>query len=164
MTCEREHSTGDFYFAARPEVEPDRVYEHETRDARRPSHCERLADTAADVVSLHCPGGAETHHLLDSRRLALLKPSALLINTARGSVIDEAALAAALRAGRIAGAGLDVYEREPQITAELLDLENVVLLPHLGSATVETRTAMGMRAAANLDAFFDGLAPPDLVP
>jgi len=111
---------------------------------------------SSDAVSLHCPGGAETFHLIDAARLARMKPTAVLINTARGPVVDEAALAAALAAGRIAAAGLDVYEQEPRVHPDLLALENVVLLPHLGSATVETRTAMGMRVAANLDAFFAG--------
>lgn len=120
-----------------------------------------LAD--ADVVSLHCPGGADTFHLIDERRLALMKPSAFLINTARGSVIDEAALARALTDGRIAGAGLDVYEQEPRVAAALLDLENAVLLPHLGSSTTETRVAMGMRVADNLDRFFDGADPFDRI-
>ena len=115
----------------------------------------------ADFVSLHCPGGPETHHLIDARRLGLMKPTAFLINTARGPVVDEAALAQVLAEGRIAGAGLDVYEREPQAHERLLKLENVVLLPHLGSATAQTRTAMGLRVAKNLDAFFDGEPPPD---
>jgi lactate dehydrogenase-like 2-hydroxyacid dehydrogenase len=110
----------------------------------------------SDVVSLHCPGGAETHHLLDARRIGLMKPTGVLVNTARGTVVDEAALAAALSANRIAAAGLDVYEREPAVHPALLGLDNVVLLPHLGSATLETRTAMGMRVAGNLDAFFSG--------
>jgi lactate dehydrogenase-like 2-hydroxyacid dehydrogenase len=118
---------------------------------------------AADIVSIHCPGGATTRHLIDARRLALMKPGAILINTARGSVVDEAALAAALASGAIAGAGLDVYEQEPIVHPGLLALENVVLLPHLGSATAETRIAMGMRVANNLDAFFSGLELPDAV-
>ncbi len=111
---------------------------------------------SSDVVSLHCPGGAETFHLINAARLARMKPSAVLINTARGPVVDEAALAAALAEKRIAAAGLDVYEQEPNVHPGLLQLENVVLLPHLGSATVETRTAMGMRVVANLDAYFGG--------
>jgi lactate dehydrogenase-like 2-hydroxyacid dehydrogenase len=115
----------------------------------------------SDFVSLHCPGGAETFHLIDAARLARMKPSAFLINTARGPVVDEAALTQALSSGAIAGAGLDVYEAEPRVPDALKALENVVLLPHLGSATAETRIAMGMRVAANLDAFFDGAAPPD---
>jgi lactate dehydrogenase-like 2-hydroxyacid dehydrogenase len=117
----------------------------------------------ADVVSLHCPGGAETFHLLDGRRIALMKRTAILINTARGTVVDEAALAESLRGGMIAAAGLDVYEREPIVHPALLDLENVVLLPHLGSATIETRTAMAMLVATNLDAFFDDKPPPNRV-
>lgn len=111
---------------------------------------------ACDVVSLHCPGGPSTHHLINAARLARMKPTAVLINTARGPIVDEAALVEALAARRIAGAGLDVYEREPQVHAGLPAFENAVLLPHLGSATRETRTAMGMRVAENLDAFFAG--------
>ena len=117
----------------------------------------------ADFVSLHSPATPETRHLIDGRRLALMKRSAFLINNARGDIVDEAALAAALRAGTIAGAGLDVFEREPSVTAELLAMENVVLLPHLGSATQETRVAMGLRALENLTAFFAGAAPRDRV-
>ena len=117
----------------------------------------------ADFVSLHCPGGTETFHLIDERRLGLMKPTAFLINTARGPVVDEAALAAALQARQIAGAGLDVYEAEPRVQPALLALENVVLLPHLGSATEQSRTAMGMKVADNLDAFFDGREPPDRI-
>jgi lactate dehydrogenase-like 2-hydroxyacid dehydrogenase len=109
-----------------------------------------------DVVSLHCPGGAETFHLINAARLGSMKRSAVLINTARGPVVDEAALVAALAESRIAAAGLDVYEQEPQIHPGLLQLDNAVLLPHLGSATVETRTAMGMRVAQNIEAYFAG--------
>jgi lactate dehydrogenase-like 2-hydroxyacid dehydrogenase len=109
-----------------------------------------------DVVSLHCPGGAATHHLINAERLRRMKPSAVLINTARGPVVDEAALVTALTERHIAAAGLDVYEQEPKVHPGLLGLENVVLLPHLGSATRETRTAMGMRVAQNLEAFFGG--------
>ena len=104
---------------------------------------------AADAVSLHCPLTAETRHLIGSRELALMKPTATLVNTARGPVVDEAALAVALRDGQIAAAGLDVYEREPAVEPGLLELENAVLVPHLGSATVETRTAMAELAARN---------------
>jgi lactate dehydrogenase-like 2-hydroxyacid dehydrogenase len=110
----------------------------------------------ADFVSLHCPATPETRHLMNAERLARLKPGAYLVNTARGDVVDETALVAALRSGRLAGAGLDVYEREPQVSPELLAMENVVLLPHLGSATQETRIAMGMRALENLRLFFQG--------
>ena len=118
---------------------------------------------ASDVVSLHCPSTPETRHLVDARALAAMRPSAFLVNTARGDVVDEAALVDALRAGRIAGAGLDVYEREPRLADGLRDLPNVVLLPHLGSATTETRVAMGLRALANLEAFLGGREPPDRV-
>jgi len=117
----------------------------------------------ADFVSLHCPGGDETRHLINSERLARMKPSAFLINTARGDVIDPAALIAALRQGKIAGAGLDVYEGEPKVQEEFLTMENVVLLPHLGSASMETRVAMGMRAIDNVQTFFDGKPPRDRV-
>jgi len=118
---------------------------------------------AADFVTLHCPGGAENRHLINAARLALMKPTAYLINTARGEIVDEAALAEALAARRIAGAGLDVYENEPRVHPALLGLENVVLAPHLGSASEATRVAMGMKALANLTAFFEGAEPPDRV-
>ena len=129
------------------------------------SFCPSLEDLfeRSDFVSLHCPGGADTFHLVNADRLRRMKPGAFLINTARGPVVDEAALIAALGARAIAGAGLDVYEAEPRVPDALKAIENVVLLPHLGSATTETRVAMGLRVAANLDAFFDGLAPPDRV-
>jgi lactate dehydrogenase-like 2-hydroxyacid dehydrogenase len=117
----------------------------------------------ADVISLHCSGGAETFHLIDAARLARMKPGAVLVNTARGPVVDEAALAEALAARRIAAAGLDVYEQEPRVHPGLLPLQNVVLLPHLGSATEETRTAMGMRVAENLAEFFAGRPLRDAV-
>jgi glyoxylate reductase len=110
----------------------------------------------AEVVSLHCPLSAETRHLIDAAALARMRPSAFLVNTTRGPVVDEAALAGALRSGAIAGAGLDVFEREPEVHPDLLDLENVVLIPHLGSATVETRTAMGVLAARNAVAVLGG--------
>ena len=113
----------------------------------------------ADVVSLHCPLSAETRHLIGAGALGRMKPSAFLVNTTRGPVVDEGALAEALRAGTIAGAGLDVFEREPEVHPALLELENVVLIPHLGSATVETRTAMGVLAAENVVAVLGGGAP-----
>ena len=118
---------------------------------------------ASDFVSLHVPGGAETEGLVDAGAIASMKPGAHLINTARGSVVDHSALAAALRSGRLGGAGLDVYPAEPEVPAELLDIENVVLLPHLGSATVETRTAMGEKAMANVVAWAEGRELPDRV-
>lgn len=117
----------------------------------------------ADFVSLHCPATPETRHLINAQRLALMKPTAFLINTARGDIVDEAALVAALKSHRIAGAALDVFEKEPQVHPELVSMENVVLLPHLGSATQETRVAMGLRALDNLKAFFAGAAPRDRV-
>ncbi|ODP39567.1 2-hydroxyacid dehydrogenase [Sphingomonas turrisvirgatae] len=117
----------------------------------------------ADVVSLHAPGGAATRHMIDAAALRTMKRDAVLVNTGRGTLIDEAALAAALKAGTIAAAGLDVYEHEPAIDAALIDLPNVVLLPHLGSATLETREAMGMKVADNLDAFFAGCEPRDRI-
>jgi glyoxylate reductase len=119
---------------------------------------------SADVVSLHCPLTEETRHLIGPRELALMKPTATLINTARGPIVDEAALAAALAAGEIAAAGLDVYEREPEVEPALLGLENVVLAPHLGSATVETRTAMAVLAARNAIAVAGGGEPLTPVP
>ena len=116
-----------------------------------------------DILSLHLPGGAATRHLIDARILSTMKRGSVLINTARGSVVDEAALARALHDGHLAAAGLDVYQQEPKLTPALLKLENIVLLPHLGSATVETRTAMGLQAAANLETHFAGLVPPNRV-
>ncbi len=116
---------------------------------------EALAEVS-DVLSLHCRGGAESFHLVDKALLRRMKPTAILINTARGTVVNEADLAEALATGTIWAAGLDVYEREPTVNPGLLDLPNVVLLPHLGSATLETRTEMGMRVVANVDRFFAG--------
>ena len=117
----------------------------------------------ADFVSLHCPGGKETYHLINKERLAMMKPGAFLINSARGDVVDQSALIEALNNGAIAGAGLDVFEGEPAVPDELLSLDNVVLFPHLGSASRETRVAMGMRVVENLEAFFNGQAPRDRV-
>ncbi len=114
----------------------------------------------ADVVSLHCPYGEATHHLIGAEQLALMKGTAYLVNTARGPIVDEAALVEALRSGRIAGAGLDVFEDEPSVHEGLLGLDNVVLLPHLGSATIETRTAMATLAADNALAVLRGEQPP----
>ena len=118
---------------------------------------------ASDFVSLHVPGGVETEGMIGADAIAAMKPGAHLINTARGSVVDHAALAEALRDGHLGGAGLDVYPAEPQVPAELLEIDNVVLLPHLGSATVETRTAMGEKAMANVEAFAAGAPLPDPV-
>ena len=117
----------------------------------------------SDVVSLHCPYSPDTHHYINAGRLAQMKKSAYLVNTARGPVVDEAALVDALKNGVIAGAGLDVFEHEPTVHEGLLALDNAVLIPHLGSATVETRTAMANLAATNALAFLDGATPPNLV-
>jgi glyoxylate reductase len=114
----------------------------------------------AAVVSIHCPLTPDTRHLIDARRLSLMGPEAYLINTARGPIVDEAAVAQALRAGSIAGAALDVFEHEPAVHAGLLELDNVVLIPHLGSATIETRTAMALLAARNALAVLAGRPPP----
>lgn len=117
----------------------------------------------ADVISLHVPMSEETRHSFGEPQFRAMKETAILVNTARGPVVDEAALARALREGEIFAAGLDVYEREPEVHPDLLGLENVVLAPHLGSATVETRTAMGMLAAENLMAGVEGRRPAALL-
>lgn len=117
----------------------------------------------ADFVSLHCPGGGSNTNLMNAERLALMKKSAFLINTARGDVVDEQALVQALKNGVIAGAGLDVFAKEPTVTEDLLSMENVVMFPHLGSATTETRVAMGMCSLDNVQAFIDGKEPPNRV-
>lgn len=116
-----------------------------------------------DFVSLHCQGGTENRHLIDARRLNRMKPTAYLINTARGEVVDEQALAQALWFETIAGAGLDVYDGEPSVHPDLRACDNAVLLPHLGSATYETREAMGFRVIENLQEFFAGRMPRDRV-
>ncbi len=116
-----------------------------------------------DIISVNCPHTPSTFHLLNARRLKLLKPSAVIINTSRGEVIDENALTRGLRDREIAGAGLDVYERGTQINPTLRDLPNVVLLPHMGSATVEGRIEMGEKVIINIKTFADGHRPPDQV-
>jgi len=126
-------------------------------DAERLDLDELLA--TSDIVSLNCPYSEATHHLIDGRALRMMRDDAVLINTARGPVVDEAALVNALREGFIGGAGLDVYENEPEVHPGLLTLDNVVLLPHLGSATVETRTAMAQLAARNVVEVLAGRAP-----
>lgn len=127
--------------------------------------CATPQDVAAeaDVVVVAVPGGGATRHLVGADVLAAMKPSAHLVNIARGDVVDEAALIAALQSGRIAGAGLDVYEHEPDVPPALRALENVTLLPHLGTAALEVREAMGLMAVENLRAFFSGETPPNLV-
>ncbi|MBT8446880.1 MAG: D-glycerate dehydrogenase [Gammaproteobacteria bacterium] len=128
-------------------------------------HCDSVEEVLqqSDFISLHCPGGDATRHLINADRLAMMRRGAFLINTARGDVVHNGALVEALRSGTIAGAGLDVYEGEPTVPEELLSMDNAVLLPHLGSASTETRVAMGMRVLENLQAFFDGREPRDRV-
>jgi lactate dehydrogenase-like 2-hydroxyacid dehydrogenase len=116
-----------------------------------------------DIISVHSPHTPATYHLLSARRLKLLQPHAILVNTARGEIIDETALAELLREGRIAGAGLDVFEHEPAINPKLLGLPNAVLLPHLGSATIEGRIDMGEKVIINIRTWMDGHKPPDRV-
>lgn len=136
-----------------------------TVSAIQAEYCADLATLLqrSDFVALHCPGGKNNRHLINAESLVHMQKHAFLINTARGDVVDEVALVAALQNGQLAGAGLDVFEREPAVTEALLAMENVVLLPHLGSATMATRTAMGMRVLDNLKAFFAGEALPDRV-
>ena len=140
------------YHARTPKPDLERHLRAERRDLDA-----LLAES--DVVSLHCPLPPETRHLLDARRLALMKPTAILVNTARGPIVDEAALVEALRAGRLRAAGLDVYEHEPALTPGLVDLPNVVLLPHVGSATDATRARMAAMAAEGLVAALTPAAP-----
>jgi glyoxylate reductase len=116
-----------------------------------------------DIVSVNCPHTPATYHLLSARRLALMKPHAFVVNTARGEVIDEAALARMLEKNELAGAGLDVFEHEPAINPKLKKLANVVLLPHMGSATMEGRIDMGEKVIINIKTFADGHKPPDRV-
>jgi glyoxylate reductase len=116
-----------------------------------------------DILSINCPHTPATFHLLNARRLKLMKPTAVIVNTSRGEVIDENALTRMLRTGEIAGAGLDVFERGHQINPRLRELENVVLLPHMGSATVEGRIEMGEKVLINIKTFDDGHRPPDLI-
>jgi lactate dehydrogenase-like 2-hydroxyacid dehydrogenase len=118
---------------------------------------------ACDVLSLHCPASAETRHLIDAERIDCMRPGVILINTARGALVDDEALQAGLRSGQVAAAGLDVFNGEPDIHPGYRELENTFLLPHIGSATRETRDAMGFRALDNLDAIFAGREPGDRV-
>lgn len=137
-----------------PTVDPESLPQ-EYQAAELPQLCQD-----ADFISIHAPLTPQTRHLIGAPELALMKQTAVLVNTARGPIIDEAALIKALRDKRIAAAGLDVYEFEPQIPAELLTLANVVLLPHIGSASWETRTKMGLLAAENAIAVIEGRTPP----
>ena len=127
--------------------------------------CDSLESLLAqsNFVSLHAPARADTRRLLDASRIGMMRPGAILVNTARGDLVDERALVAALESGALAAAGLDVFEGEPAVSHGLLKLENVVLLPHIGSATTSSRVAMGVRVLSNLDTFFRGLTPPDRV-
>lgn len=134
----------------------------EARTGARPANLEELL-RESDFVSLHCPLTEETHHLIDAAALALMKPTAVLINTARGPVVDEAALATALERGDIWGAGLDVFEHEPAVDERLLSLDNVLLAPHLGSATEEARTAMARLCAEAVVAVLAGREPANLI-
>ncbi|MEM6619073.1 MAG: D-glycerate dehydrogenase [Pseudomonadota bacterium] len=144
----------------RSPVAPDLLAQFRAR--QYPSLDDMLA--VSDFVSLHCPGGAKNRHLINDARLNAMKPDAFLINTARGEVIDERALAQALWWETIGGAALDVFEGEPRVHPDLLQCtRNLVMLPHLGSATQEAREAMGFRVLENVQAFFDGQEPPDRV-
>lgn len=116
-----------------------------------------------DILTVHSPHTPATYHLLSARRLKLLQPHAIVINTARGEIIDEDALADLLKAGAIAGAGLDVFEHEPSVNPKLIGMPNIVLLPHLGSATVEARVEMGEKVVINIKTWMDGHRPPDRV-
>jgi glyoxylate reductase len=129
------------------------------------THWESLDQMLArmDVISVNCPHTPATFHLLSARRLKLVRPDAIIVNTSRGEVIDEAALTRMLRNKEIAGAGLDVFEHEPAINPKLRELDNVVLLPHMGSATIEGRIDMGEKVVINIKTFVDGHRPPDRV-
>ncbi len=142
-----------------------RVLHHARRPTNEPGYVADLDAllAEADIISLHTPGGAATHHLIDARRLALMKPTAVLVNTARGTVVDELALAEALHAGRLFAAGLDVYENEPLIEPRLLSAPRTVLLPHIGSASHATRTRMATMATAAVATVLAGGTPPNVV-
>jgi glyoxylate reductase len=116
-----------------------------------------------DIISVNCPHTPGTYHLLSARRLKLIRPHAIVVNTARGEIIDEAALAAMLEAGELAGAGVDIFEHEPAVNPKLLKLPNVVLLPHMSSATIEGRVDMGEKVIVNIRTWMDGHKPPDRV-
>jgi glyoxylate reductase len=137
----------------------------ETEDALEATYWDSLDQMVArmDVISINCPSTPSTFHLMNARRLKLLKPSAVIVNTSRGEVIDENALTRMLRTGEIAGAGLDVYEHGTNINPRLRELKNVVLLPHMGSATLEGRIEMGEKVIINIKTFEDGHRPPDQV-
>jgi glyoxylate reductase len=137
----------------------------ETEEALEATWWESLDQMVArmDIITIHTPSTPSTFHLMNARRLRLMKPDAVIVNTSRGEVIDENALTRMLRAGEIAGAGLDVYENGVDVNPRLRDLSNVVLLPHMGSATRESRMEMGEKVIINIKTFDDGHRPPDLV-
>ena len=137
----------------------------ETEEQLNATYWESLDQMLArmDIISVNCPSTPATYHLLSARRLKLLKPTAFIINTARGDIIDEQALASAIENGEIAGAGLDVFEHEPEIDSRLLHNERVVALPHMSSATLESRIDMGEKVMINIKAYLDNHAPPDRV-
>jgi glyoxylate reductase len=147
------------HYHNRKPVHPD--IEHELEATYWESLDQMLA--RMDIVSINCPHTPATYHLLSARRLKLMKPSAYIVNTARGEVIDENTLARMLEAGQLSGAGLDVFEHEPAVNPKLLKLKNVVLLPHMGSATIEGRIDMGEKVIINIKTFADGHKPPDRV-
>jgi glyoxylate reductase len=142
-----------------------RVLHHARHPTNEPGYVADLDEllATADIVSLHTPGGSDTHHLIDARRLALMKPTAVLVNTARGTVVDEPALAEALHAGRLFAAGLDVYEWEPLIDARLMTAPRTVFLPHIGSASQATRTRMATVATAAVATVLAGGTPANVV-
>jgi len=147
----------DLHYHNRREVDPGHAY-----GARFHARLEDMLPLC-DYLSINCASTPETRNLIDNRMIALLPDGAIIVNSARGDIIDDDALIAALRSGKLAAAGLDVFKGEPKIDPRYRELDNVFLLPHLGSATLETRTAMGMRAVDNLDAFFAGRPPRDLL-
>ncbi len=136
-----------------PELESGAIY-HASADEMLPQ---------CDFLSINAPGGPETRHWLNAERIARLPDGAIVVNTARGGLVEDSALIAALRSGKLFAAGLDVFEHEPNLNPAYRELANVFLLPHPGSATIETRNAMGFKALDNLDAFFAGLELPDRV-
>ena len=142
-----------------------RVLHHARHPTNEPGYVAELDEllAVADIVSLHTPGGNDTHHLIDARRLVLMKPTAVLVNTARGTVVDELALAEALHEERLFAAGLDVYEREPAIEPRLLSAPRTVLLPHIGSASQATRTRMATMATTAVATVLAGGTPPNIV-
>jgi lactate dehydrogenase-like 2-hydroxyacid dehydrogenase len=146
-------------YYSRSAVPPERLAGFQ---ATRVAELDQLVRTV-DVLSLHCPLTPDTYHLMDARRLGLMQPHALLINTSRGAVVDEPELASALARGQLAGCGLDVYEQEPAVHPALLESERAVLLPHMGSATIEARTAMGELVMENIAAWERGEQPPNVV-